>query len=44
MRKRSQSEHKPSRIEKMIEEMIKEEETKRKRKKRLDELTNNINK
>jgi hypothetical protein len=40
----AQREHKPSRIEQMIEEMLKEEETKQKRKKRLAELTNKINK
>ena len=44
MRKRAQTEHKKSRIEQMMEDMLKEEETKRKRKKRLEELTNNINK
>ena len=44
MKKRAQREHKPSRIEQMIEEMLKEEEVKRKRKKRLEALTNNIDK
>ena len=44
MRKRAQREHKPSRIEQMMEDMLKEEEIKRKRKKGLEELTNNINK
>jgi iron-sulfur cluster repair protein YtfE (RIC family) len=42
MSKRAKKEQKQSRIEQMIEEMLKEEETKRKRMKRLEELTNNI--
>ena len=41
---RAAREHKPSRIEQMIEEMLKEVETKHKRKKRLEELTHKPNK
>ena len=35
----AQREQKPSRVEQMIEEMLKEVETKQKRRKRLEELT-----
>ena len=41
---RAQREQKPSRIEQMVEEMLKEVETKQKRRKRLEELTTKPNK
>lgn len=44
MKKRAKREHKKSRIELIVEEMLKEVEIKKKRKKRLEDLTNNINK
>ena len=43
-KKTAQKEHKPSRIEQIFEDMLKEIEIKKKRIKRLEELTNNINK
>ena len=38
MKKTAQKEHKPSRIEQIFEDMLKEIETKQKRMKRLEEL------
>ena len=42
--KRSKIDKKPNRIEQMVEEMLKEVETKHKRKKRLEEITTKPNK
>ena len=44
MKKRAKREHKKSRIELIVEEMLKEVETKQKRKKRLEEITTKPNK